>query len=94
MTRHLAAGRRAPLFPEPDLVVDSSPLGARAAHRSLGARALVDQAKGLLMAETGLSEPEAFRRIQKASMDTRTPMTEIARALLIASAVRQPPTRR
>lgn len=45
------------------------------------------------MVETGLSEPEAFRRIQKASMDTRTPMTDIARALLIASTVRGPAAR-
>ena len=36
------------------------------------------------------SEPEAFRRIQKTSMDTRTPMAEVARAVLLADLVRRP----
>ena len=31
----------------------------------------------------GMSEPEAFRKIQKTAMDTRKPMTEVAEALLL-----------
>ena len=37
-------------------------------------RKLVDRAKGLLNEKMGLSEPEAFRWIQKASMDRRLTM--------------------
>jgi response regulator NasT len=32
----------------------------------------------------GLSEAEAFRRIQKLSMDTRKPMKEVAEAIILA----------
>ena len=43
----------------------------------------VDRAKGLLMAD-GLSEPEAFRRLQKLAMDRRKTLREIAEAVIIA----------
>ncbi|HHW51088.1 MAG TPA: response regulator [Pseudoclavibacter sp.] len=45
-------------------------------------RKLVDRAKGLLTAKMGLSEPEAFRWIQKASMDRRLTMHEVAAAVI------------
>lgn len=45
-------------------------------------RKLVDRAKGLLTAKMGLSEPEAFRWIQKASMDRRLSMHEVAVAVI------------
>lgn len=41
-------------------------------------RKLVDRAKGLLNDKMGLTEPEAFRWIQKASMDRRLTMHEVA----------------
>lgn len=41
-------------------------------------RKLVDRAKGLLNAKMNLTEPEAFRWIQKASMDRRLTMQEVA----------------
>ncbi len=41
-------------------------------------RKQVERAKGLLMSGMGLSEPEAFRWIQKASMDRRMSMREVA----------------
>ncbi len=41
-------------------------------------RKLVDRAKGLLNEKMNLSEPEAFRWIQKASMDRRLTMHEVA----------------
>ncbi len=31
----------------------------------------------------GLSEPDAYRRLQKVAMDTRRPMSEVARPLLV-----------
>ena len=45
-------------------------------------RKLVDRAKGLLNEKMGLSEPEAFRWIQKASMDRRLTMHDVAQAVI------------
>ena len=45
-------------------------------------RKLVDRAKGLLTDKMGLSEPEAFRWIQKASMDRRLTMHEVAQSVV------------
>lgn len=45
-------------------------------------RKIVDRAKGLLNEKMGLSEPEAFRWIQKASMDRRLTMHEVAVAII------------
>jgi response regulator NasT len=52
-------------------------------NERLASRVAVDRAKGLLMAD-GLSEPEAFRRLQKLAMDRRKPLREIAEAVIIA----------
>jgi len=51
----------------------------------LEVRKLVERAKGILMHSQGLSEAEAFRRIQKMSMDNRKPMKDVAQAIIIAS---------
>lgn len=51
---------------------------------TLETRKLVDRAKGILMDTQGLSEQDAFRRIQKISMDKRMPMKEIAQAIILA----------
>ncbi|MDN6487530.1 ANTAR domain-containing response regulator [Ancrocorticia populi] len=45
-------------------------------------RKRVDRAKGLLEERMGLSEPEAFRWIQKTSMDRRLTMREVADAVI------------
>jgi len=45
-------------------------------------RKRVDRAKGLLMKNMGMSEPEAFRWIQKTSMDRRLSMREVADAVI------------
>ncbi|RKS84239.1 response regulator NasT [Motilibacter peucedani] len=47
-------------------------------------RKLVDRAKGLLQVSLGLSEPEAFRWLQKTAMDRRAPMREIAASVIEA----------
>ena len=44
----------------------------------LETRKLVGRAKGQLMAQHGWTEPQAFRWIQKASMDRRLSMREVA----------------
>ncbi len=48
----------------------------------LAARKAVDRAKGVLQQELGLSEPEAFRWIQKTAMDLRRSMREVAEGVL------------
>jgi len=45
-------------------------------------RKLVERAKSLLISRMGLTEPEAFRWIQKTSMDRRLSMREVADAIL------------
>lgn len=48
----------------------------------LETRKLMDRAKGLLMSKMKLSEPDAFRWIQKASMDRRLSMAQVAKAVI------------
>jgi AmiR/NasT family two-component response regulator len=45
-------------------------------------RKLIDRAKGLLQTQLGLTEPEAFRWVQKTSMDRRLTMREVAQAVI------------
>ena len=49
-------------------------------------RKLIDRAKGLLQAQLGLTEPEAFRWVQKTSMDRRLTMREVAQAVIDGAA--------
>ncbi|WP_415951012.1 ANTAR domain-containing response regulator [Streptomyces sp. KLOTTS4A1] len=48
----------------------------------LETRKLVDRAKSILQTEYGLSEPAAFRWIQKTSMDRRLSMQQVAEAVI------------
>jgi two-component system, response regulator PdtaR len=48
----------------------------------LAARKAVDRAKGVLQRELGLSEPDAFRWIQKTAMDLRRSMREVAEGVV------------
>src|SRR3954449_12234709 len=48
----------------------------------LAARKAVDRAKGILQRELGLSEPDAFRWIQKTAMDLRRSMREVAEGVV------------
>jgi two-component system, response regulator PdtaR len=48
----------------------------------LETRKLLDRAKGKLQADQGMSEPDAFRWIQKTSMDRRSTMRAVAEAVL------------
>ena len=51
----------------------------------LETRKVVDRAKGHLQARHGWSEPEAFRWIQKTSMDRRLTMRKVAEAVIEGS---------
>ena len=48
----------------------------------LETRKVVDRAKGRLQADHGMSEPQAFRWIQKTSMDRRTTMRAVAEGVV------------
>jgi response regulator NasT len=48
----------------------------------LETRKLVDRAKGVLQHSLGLSEPEAFRWIQKTAMDLRLSMRQVAEGVV------------
>jgi signal transduction protein with GAF and PtsI domain len=56
-------------------------------QEALAVRKLVEQAKGYLMRSKKLSEDEAFRLIQRQSMDMRKSMREIAEAILLAGQI-------
>lgn len=53
----------------------------------LEARKSIDRAKGILMQEHGLTESEAYRRIQLQSMNLRKTMKEVADAVILAQSV-------
>ena len=58
-------------------------------RRTLETRKSVDRAKGLLMDKEGMSESEAFRRIQKLSMDSRKTMRVVAEAIILAHQIQE-----
>lgn len=51
-------------------------------HERLESRKIIDRAKGILMKALNLSEPEAFSWIQRAAMDRRISMREVAEAVI------------
>ena len=53
-------------------------------QETLETRKLVERAKGVLMDSQSLKEAEAFRRIQRLSMNSRKSMREVAEAILLA----------
>jgi response regulator NasT len=56
-------------------------------HQRLETRKTIDRAKGILMAALNLTEPQAFSWIQKAAMDRRLTMREVADAVISPDAV-------
>ncbi|GAA4903551.1 response regulator [Tessaracoccus lubricantis] len=48
----------------------------------LESRKIIDQAKGILQQDLGLTEPEAFRWIQKTAMDMRKSMRDVAEGVI------------
>jgi two-component system, response regulator PdtaR len=79
---------RTDLVPAIEIAVSRfSEVGALAAEvddlaEQLAARKAVDRAKAVLQKELGLSEPEAFRWIQKTAMDLRRSMREVAEGVV------------
>jgi len=56
-------------------------------QEELEARKLIERAKDILMKKLNISGEEAYRKIQKRSMDTRKPMRKIAEAIILASEI-------
>lgn len=52
-------------------------------QEELQTRKMVERAKGILMKQEQLTEEEAFRKIQKYSMDRRKSMKEVAEAIIL-----------
>ena len=81
--------REEDLSPTIELAVSQFLERARLADRvtrlkeQLHIRKLVDRAKGLLMQKDGLNEADAYRRIQKISMDKNRPIESVAEAIIL-----------
>ena len=56
----------------------------------LETRVAVDRAKGILIDHRGLTEQEAFRNIQRMSMNSRKSMREVAEAIILAHQMTMP----
>jgi response regulator NasT len=54
---------------------------------ALEVRKLIERAKGILMQRSNLSEPEAFKKMQRISQNSRKPMKEIAQEILRADEI-------
>ncbi|MDP2939471.1 MAG: GAF and ANTAR domain-containing protein [Candidatus Omnitrophota bacterium] len=61
----------------------------RVIQEELEARKLIERAKGILMKERSVSEEEAYRMIQKHSMDNRKSMRQVAEAIILASEMKK-----
>jgi signal transduction protein with GAF and PtsI domain len=60
----------------------------RIIEEELETRKVVERAKGILMRHENLAEEDAFKKIQKYSMDRRKPMKEVAEAIIVAHEMR------
>ncbi len=63
-------------------------LRARSAEEALTTRKLVERAKDILAQEAGVLSSEAYRLIQKQSMDSRKSMREVAEAVILSSDIK------
>lgn len=63
-------------------------LRARSAEEALTTRKLVERAKDILSQDANISSSEAYRLIQKQSMDIRKSMREVAEAIILAKDIR------
>jgi two-component system, response regulator PdtaR len=78
--------RPAELAPALDLAIARF-AETRRLRQTLEERKIIERAKGRLMDRLHLSEEDAFRRLRRGAMNSRRPMVEIARALLVSESV-------
>ena len=72
------------------LAIDNAELAvrARSAEEALQTRKLVERAKEILSVEANIQSQEAYRLIQKQSMDSRKSMRDIAEAIILSHDLR------
>ena len=72
------------------LVIENTELMVRTKviQEELETRKLVERAKGILMKERGFSEDEAYRLIQRHSMDSRKSMRQVAEAVILSAGIK------
>ncbi len=63
----------------------------QALELTLRERKLIERAKGILMTRRNLSEPEAFRFLQRQSQDRRMPMAKLAESIVQADELLESP---
>ncbi|MFY9269881.1 MAG: GAF and ANTAR domain-containing protein [Candidatus Manganitrophaceae bacterium] len=78
------ANQAAVAFENTNLMQQSSEM-----QEALETRKAVERAKGILMRQAKISEEEAFRLIQRQSMNLRKTMREIAEAIVLASEIKK-----
>ncbi|MCX5666127.1 MAG: GAF and ANTAR domain-containing protein [Candidatus Omnitrophica bacterium] len=73
------------------IVIENSELmvKTKVIQEELETRKVVEKAKGILMKEQGLGEQEAFKKIQRQSMDMRRSMREIAEAIILMDSMKK-----
>lgn len=73
------------------IVIENSELMVKTKiiQEELETRKVVEKAKGILMREQGLGEQDAFKKIQRQSMDTRHSMREIAEAIILMDSMKK-----
>lgn len=59
-------------------------------RQALEDRKIIERAKGLLMKRTGLSEPDAFRRLQKMASERNAKLVELAKMVIAAEVALKP----
>jgi GAF domain-containing protein len=64
-------------------------LRARSAEEALTTRKLIERAKDILSQEANILPSEAYRLIQKQSMDSRKSMREIAEAIILTKEIKE-----
>lgn len=73
------------------IVIENSELmvKTKVIQEELETRKVVEKAKGILMRDQGLGEQEAFKKIQRQSMDTRHSMRQIAEAIILMDSMKK-----
>jgi GAF domain-containing protein len=66
-------------------------LRVRSAEEALTTRKVIERAKDILSQQANILPSEAYRLIQKQSMDKRKSMREIAEAIILASGIKEKP---
>lgn len=68
------------------LVIENTELivKTKVIQEELQTRKIVERAKGIIMKDQGVSEEEAYRKIQKYSMDSRKSMREVSEAIILS----------